>query len=214
MILKKEQLQTITQQMANTASAEDLLERDPQLGRLLAQYFTLFVGIDVCLTTFMVVVKNSAFHLLASQQFDNETPGFEQLLAFLKTLNPDNTMQIQAAIECTSVYHLALVRFLKEQEIEVFVYNAQTASHQDTSLSQRKEDRHPGRFHPGQSLNRWEISTLDYATRSAVYRDSQFIQKVEPICRTHRRCQNAVKKRTGSSFCRYAPCVSKPSGFQ
>lgn len=140
MTLKPEQLLHITQQMANTASAEDIIKRDPQLGRLLAQYFTLFVGIDVCLASFVVAVKNSAFHLLGSQQFDNEAQGFEQLMTFLTTLNPDNTMRIQVALECTSIYHLGLVRFLSENGIEVYLYNAQTASHQDTSLSQRKED--------------------------------------------------------------------------
>jgi len=141
MTLKPEQLQALTQQMANTASAQDLLARDPHLERLLAQYFTLSVGIDVCLTTLMVVVKNSAFHLLAHQPFDNEAQGFFDLLEFLKTLNPDNTYRIQVAIECTSVYHLALVRFLKEKGIEVYLYNAQTANHLAKAyLKEKKTD--------------------------------------------------------------------------
>lgn len=140
-MIKKEQLKIITQQMANTASAEDLCEQDPQLGRLLAKYFTLFVGIDVCLTSFMVVIKNSAFQVLGGQQFDNETQGFEHFMELLKTLNPDNTYRIQAAVECTSVYHLQLVRFLSEKGIEVYLYNAQTAHHLAKAyLKEKKTD--------------------------------------------------------------------------
>ena len=141
MILKQEQLQTITQQMAHTVSAEDLFKRDPQFGRLLAQYFTLFVGIDVWRISFTGVVKNSAFQVLGSQQFDNETQGFEHFMEFKKALNPDNTYRIQVAMECTSVYHLALVRFLLEKGIEVYLYNAQTAHHLAKAyLKEKKTD--------------------------------------------------------------------------
>ena len=47
MSLKPEQPETIQQQLATASSAAGQKTLDPQLGRLLAQYFTLFVGIDV-----------------------------------------------------------------------------------------------------------------------------------------------------------------------
>jgi transposase len=89
----------------------------------------------------MVVVKKKAFHLKASQHFDNETQGFEQLMEWLTTLNPDNTMPIQVAIFCPSVYPEALVRCLKEKGIDVSLYNAQTANHQGKAdLKEKKTD--------------------------------------------------------------------------
>lgn len=127
MILKKEHLENVKQKLSTVSDATELTELDKQLCSLLQKHFTLFVGADVCFTSFNVVVKNASFDVLGSQEFPNHHAGFSQFMDFLTTLNPDNDYAIQVAVECTSCYHQELVRFLQERGIEVFVYNAQTA---------------------------------------------------------------------------------------
>ncbi len=81
-------------------SVKDLLERDPRFGRLITNFFTLYVGVDVCMTTCEMMVKNADFEILLNQHFDNHQTGFEHLMGKLASLNPDNVYQVRVAIKC------------------------------------------------------------------------------------------------------------------
>lgn len=141
MLLTDQQMQNLRQQLNGAKSPADLLLEDPQLSRLLAKRFTFYVGADVCATDMTVVVKNATFEILFQGEFPNEHKGFEELMNTLFSLNPDKTYWVKVAIECTGPYHLALVRFLKENGVEVYLYNAQTAKHLAKAyLKEKKTD--------------------------------------------------------------------------
>ena len=116
-------------------------ELDPQLAQLIAKHFTLHVGADVCAASFVVAVKNAASQILETGSFENHNDGYQQFLARLSHLNPSGVYQIKVAIECTGPYHLALVRFLQEHGVEVYLYNGQTAKHlAKAHLKEKKTD--------------------------------------------------------------------------
>jgi len=142
MVLKQQHFESVKEKLSSVSDASQLSEMDRQLCSLLTKHFTLFVGADVCFLSFDVVVKNASFEILGSEQFSNHHEGFAHFMDFLKTLNPNNDYLIQVAIECTSCYHQELVRFLQEQGIEVFLYNAQTARNiAKAYLTEKKTDR-------------------------------------------------------------------------
>lgn len=142
MFLTEKQLQTLKQHFQNVESDSDLSQTNPQLRRLALNFFTWFIGIDVCKDGFDVVIKDAFAQVLHKGQFDNHHDGFVQFFDWLSMLNGDANYQLLVAIECTGPYHQGLVRFLQQKEISVSLYNGQTAKHlAKAHLQEKKTDK-------------------------------------------------------------------------
>jgi len=100
MTLKQQHFESVKQKLELVSDASELSEMDQQLCRLLRKHFTLFVGADVCFSSFDVVVKNASFEILDSQGFSNHHVGFSFFMDMLQRLNPDDDYFIQVAVEC------------------------------------------------------------------------------------------------------------------
>jgi len=140
-MLSTEQIQNISRQLTQMELHPELSESNPQLLRLIAKHFSRFVGVDVCQLSFDAVAKNADSQVVKRGQFDNDHDGFSAFSLWLNELSTNESYRIIVAIECTGPYHLALVRFLKESGIEVFLFNGQTAKNLARAhLKEKKTD--------------------------------------------------------------------------
>jgi len=122
-------IENITNQLSSIEKINELESHDKQLYELLSKHYTLFVGSDVSQDDFSISVKKADCETIYTGIFFYHHAGFEEFYSTLNQLNQAGDFKFQVAIESTGPHHKALVRFLQEKEIEVFVYNPQTAKY-------------------------------------------------------------------------------------
>jgi transposase len=132
----------IKTKLSSIESINELESDDKQLYELIEKHYTLSVGTDVSQDKFAINVKRASSLTICVDEFDNHHQGFCKLYETFNNLNPDKEFKFQVAIESTGPHHKALVRFLQERGIEVFVYNPQIAKHLAKAyLLEKKTDK-------------------------------------------------------------------------
>lgn len=135
-------IDSIKTKLSSISSIDDLSDEDKQLYSLLEKHYTFFVGADVSQDKFSIDVKRYNCDTIYKDEFSNHHQGFCELYEAFNSLNEAQEFQFVVAIESTGPYHKALVRFLQEGGISVFVYNAQTAKHLAKAyLREKKTDK-------------------------------------------------------------------------
>ena len=135
-------IENIKTKLSSISSVDELSCEDKQLYQLLEKHYTFFVGADVSCDTFCIDIKRYNGETIYKDQFSNHHQGFCELCEAFSGLNPKKEFKFVVAAESTGPYHKALVRFLQEKKIEVFVYNAQTAKHMAKAyLKEKKTDK-------------------------------------------------------------------------
>ncbi|MFQ5753570.1 MAG: transposase, partial [bacterium] len=135
-------LDDIKTQLSSIESIDELEDHDKQLYELLSKHYTLFVGIDVSQASFAINVKKANCDTIYVEEFENHQEGFCKLIETFNFLNEQKEFKFVVAIESTGPHHKALVRFLQEKGIEVFVYNPQTAKNLAKAyLKEKKTDK-------------------------------------------------------------------------
>ena len=135
-------IDSIKTKLSSISSIDDLSDEDKQLYSLLEKHYTFFVGADVSQDNFSIDVKRYNCDTIYKDEFSNHHQGFCELYEAFNSLNDAKEFQFVVAIESTGPYHKALVRFLQEGGISVFVYNAQTAKHLAKAyLREKKTDK-------------------------------------------------------------------------
>jgi ribosomal protein S8 len=128
-MLQLSHLENIKNKLSYISSLDELEKEERQLYSLIEKHYTLYVGIDISQDEFAINVKNASCETIYKDGFDNHHSGFCKLLETFNSLNEQKEFRFAVAIESTGPYHKALVRFLQESGISVFLYNAQTAKH-------------------------------------------------------------------------------------
>lgn len=105
------------------------LRPDQGLLPMLAQE-TLYVGVDVGKKAHVagfisstLLTRHQRFEHCPALAFDNSREGFRSLIDRIKTYVP--LTQVQALLEVTGHYHRALLQYLQEQDIPVYVIHVQ-----------------------------------------------------------------------------------------
>jgi transposase len=141
-MLRLSHVQNITDKLSKIDSINELEAYDKQLYSLLSKHYTLFVGADVSCEVFSIDIKKANCETIHINEYKNHHDGFCKLMETFNALNDEKEFKFQVAIESTGPHHKALVRFLQEREIEVFVYNPQTAKHLAKAyLKEKKTDK-------------------------------------------------------------------------
>ena len=115
-------INNIKSKLSSIDSVDELSNNDKQLYELLKKHYTLFVGCDISKDDFAVNVKNASSETIYEGTFLNHYAGFCQFYEALNQLNKSKAFTFQVAVECTGPYHKALIQFLQDKEIEVFLY--------------------------------------------------------------------------------------------
>lgn len=132
-------IENIKNKLSSISSIDELSKEDRQLYELVSKHYTLFVGIDISQNDFSVDIKRANCETIYAGAFENHHAGFLGFYETLNRLNQSSEYKYQIAIESTGPYHKALVRFLQDKEIEVFLYNAQTAKNLAKAYLQEKK---------------------------------------------------------------------------
>ena len=102
----------------------------------------IYVGIDIGKEKFDVWSLESNGELISTEQYTNDSGGFEKFLEYVRTITNIANNDTAIGVESTGIYHIAFCQFLNEHGYRVKVFSGiETKGLEDSRVRKGKSDR-------------------------------------------------------------------------